>query len=436
MRQLFLLTLFVFSVSLSAQKEAFKVMTYNLLYYKDPSAPCPQNIPNSVKDQNFKTVFKAVDPDILCVNEIAAFPDNSAARSVLSNVINTDGEQNFASAAFSNNGFSSITNMLFYDSTKFSLKSQSFIDQELGGQSLARVIDFYRLYYRDPGLALGADTVFFTVVVAHLKASTGTANKTKRENAAEAVMDYLTNSVSDENVILAGDMNLYTSSEGAFQKFTNYSVSAERFADPLQQSGSWNNNSQFASIHTQSTHSSQSGCFSSGGLDDRFDLILMSQAIKNATKKLNYKFNSYQTIGQDGNHFNQSVNSGTNGAVSQTVADALYNFSDHLPVVASFEVSLSGIGLAERREIKNGLLYANPFGKELVIRKENPSSGAMEIKIMNLLGKTVYQKPMAQGENILSIPTADWAAGVYLISYGNASQGMLTKKIVKSGHGL
>jgi hypothetical protein len=51
---------------------------------------------------------------------------------------------------------------------------------------------------------------------------------------------------------------------------------------------------------------------------------------------MNYVDDTYIAFGNDGQHFNQAINSGTNGAVSQTMADALHAASDHLPVFASF----------------------------------------------------------------------------------------------------
>ena len=47
--------------------------------------------------------------------------------------------------------------------------------------------------------------------------------------------------------------------------------------------------------------------------------------------------NSYIVLGNDGAHFNQAINSGTNSAVSEEMADALHAASDHLPVFADFQ---------------------------------------------------------------------------------------------------
>ena len=52
---------------------------------------------------------------------------------------------------------------------------------------------------------------------------------------------------------------------------------------------------------------------------------------------MNYVDDTYIAFGNDGQHFNQAINSGTNSAVSQAMADALHAASDHLPVFASFQ---------------------------------------------------------------------------------------------------
>ncbi|MDP8203389.1 MAG: T9SS type A sorting domain-containing protein, partial [Candidatus Tenebribacter mawsonii] len=75
-------------------------------------------------------------------------------------------------------------------------------------------------------------------------------------------------------------------------------------------------------------------------LDDRFDFIFSSYQLNNGSG-LEYIDNTITSFGNDGLHFNLSINAGTNSAVSQEVADALYNASDHLPVFADFNTITS-----------------------------------------------------------------------------------------------
>ncbi len=427
MRFFYFLGAVLVSGLLAAQSVDFKVMSYNLLFYKDLSAPCTSSISFAQKDQAFKTVFKAVNPDIMCVNELVGFPDNSGANSILTNVINTDGEVNFTSAGYSNNSFSTITNMLFYDSTMFGLVGQDYITHTLNNQSLVRVIDFYRLFYKDPSLQFGADTVFLTVVAAHLKAGNTVTDRNKREDAIQAAMAYLTNNVSDDNIIFTGDLNLYSSTEAAYQELVNYSVATESFVDPGV-AGSWNNNSTYAILHTQSTHSSSSGCYSGGGLDDRFDFILNSQAITDGTDGISYKLNSMTAIGNDGAHFNQSINSGTNSAVGSVVADALYDFSDHLPVLAEYSVSLSDIRL--RESVLSKLNVLNPFGEQLLIAFPTKVE-ELHIELYDLSGRRMLKDYLMHHQGELILNTTSLAPGAYLLRIADSKGDQVIEKVLK-----
>lgn len=120
--------------------------------------------------------------------------------------------------------------------------------------------------------------------------------------------------------------------------------------DPINMPGNWNNNSSFASIHTQSTRSGENlDCGSQGGSDDRFDQILVSPNVMNGTDSLRYLTNSYIAVGNDGSHFNTSlISAPTNTMYPDSVVRALYYMSDHLPVamkvVATYPTS-NGLAL-------------------------------------------------------------------------------------------
>ena len=72
---------------------------------------------------------------------------------------------------------------------------------------------------------------------------------------------------------------------------------------------------------------------SSGGKDDRFDIIFVSEDILNNDNGVSYINGTYEALGQDGAHYNQSINVGSNSAAPDSVVDALYYGSDHLPVM-------------------------------------------------------------------------------------------------------
>ena len=47
---------------------------------------------------------------------------------------------------------------------------------------------------------------------------------------------------------------------------------------------------------------------------------------------MQYVEGTYWAVGNDGNHFNDAINDGNNNSVSEEIADALHDASDHLPV--------------------------------------------------------------------------------------------------------
>lgn len=432
MQRILCLFLILNTAALTAQVENIKVMTYNLLYYKAGSdAPCSHNRTVAQRDADLRTIIANVQPDIFCVNELGAGVINPLL--IVDNILNVNLTNHYRSANSTNNSSSSIVNMLFYNENKFTLHSQSNLQRDLNNFPLVRIIDFYRLYVNDAGLGQpGVDTVFFTVAVGHLKAGSSTSDKLQRENAAKAVMNYLENSVPDDNVIFTGDFNIKTSTENAYQEFINYSNSSVALRDPISTAGSWNNNSTFASVHTQSTHSSSSGCFAGGGMDDRFDFSLTSQAIINGSDNLTYK--DYYALGQDGSFFNSAMNTNSNLSVNSTVATALYNFSDHLPVILELEAAVSGIGLSENELWHKTVQIANPFRDKLTLKfRNNNPLNQVSLKVLDLTGRLILQKQYnaIPARADVEFNSSHWKPGIYLVSLSQQNGQTVTRKLVK-----
>lgn len=425
-----LLILIVSALGLNAQNQSLKFMSYNLMYYRASGAPCTPSQGPTARDQELANVFHFVKPTIFTVNELGS--GASTASFLVNNVLNTNGETNYDKALSTNHPTSpsSIVNMLFFDSTKVGLHSQDYLDKELDGSTrIVRVIDFYRMYFKDPKLSQGADTVFFTVVLAHLKASSGSADKAERGEAAKAIMKHLTDNVQDENVILCGDLNLYSNSEQAFQQFTNYQVATEKFYDPINQIGAWSGNNTYTQWHTQSTHASGSGCHVGGGLDDRFDFFLISDALRSGDAGMKYKLNSYEVIGNDGGHFNQSINAGTNTSAPSSIITSLYNMSDHLPIVMDVEVELSDLSVNEYDAAR--FTYTNPVADVCKLQSK-ASNENREVVLIALTGKTMATKTWPANTSNTSIDLSQVPTGVYILSVKQNNRTIRSVKIIKN----
>ena len=365
----------------------------------------------------------------MVVQELGSSPVNPLV--MLQDIFNVNGVTYYDRAASSNNSSSSIVNMLFYNSNKLELESQNSINLDINNSPLIRVIDFYRLYVKDAGLGSpGVDTVFFTIAACHLKAGNSTSDADQRARATAAVMQYIDQNVVDDNVLIAGDFNIYGSGQSAFQNLINYTANpAISFEDPINQLGSWNNNSAFRDYHTQSTRASSNGCFSGGGMDDRFDMILASSAILNNNDGLNYV--DYQAVGQDGSSYNGNLNTNSNFSVNSTVASALFNFSDHLPVEIELEASVSGIGLDPWISGTNYWSIVNPVKSQLSFQfKGHFAKLPLHIQVMNLSGQVVG-KWSTNGLSNFEIDCAAWPNGVYLVQLSDGQEFVETRKVIK-----
>jgi len=108
--------------------------------------------------------------------------------------------------------------------------------------------------------------------------------------------------------------------------------------DPINRLGNWHDSSGFIDIATQAPAMSPPSGLTGGGLDDRFDFQLVSNAVMTDATGLMYIPGSYHTFGNNGSvPLNGNINSSSNTALPglanrTTVIDLLTTVSDHLPV--------------------------------------------------------------------------------------------------------
>lgn len=382
--------------------DTLTVMHYNLMYYDKEYDDCnstTNNVDN--KDSYLRKILNYSQPDIFTINEI-----NSAVSSVeqiKTNALNVNGVTRYKRANLSG---SFLSNMIYYNSDKVELKQQLTISTS------PRITDVYKLYIKNQDLTNG-DTIFLTCIVTHLKAGNTDTDAAQRTTAANSIMNYIVNNNITGNILLMGDMNIYTSAEGAFIKYTTpIGSSSFRFWDPINMIGAWNNNSYFKTVHTQSTHSSSDPCFSSGGMDDRFDFILSSSDIINGTNGLKY-FN-FKTIAQDGNRYNQSLISPVNSSVPAEVLNSLYNMSDHLPVQMKITYSSNTSGILTNNHDYN-INYSNPIKENLRIRVNNDNTGISRVTIYSPLGQKIHTSVFPTFSSDISISTSGFNDGLLIV---------------------
>ena len=217
-----------------------------------------------------------------------------------------------------------------------------------------------------------------------------------------------------QNIILSGDFNTHSSSEESFQNLINSEPGNVIFLDPADRLGDWNNEYSMRFYHTQSTHTSDDGCPSYGGMDDRYDFIMVSDDVMEGTNGLEFVDGSYRTLGQDGNRYNQSLISPVNNSAPSDVIYAMYNFSDHLPVISTFRVSNSNAveGFRSENLFKVESLKNNASSVQFnLLCRENTNC---DIRLYNMLGKEIAGKQCkASGNDEIELPCS--GSGMFIL---------------------
>jgi endonuclease/exonuclease/phosphatase family metal-dependent hydrolase len=299
---------------LPGYSEGIKIATWNLLNFPGSTG--------SSREIDFRKVVDQLGLDILIVQEMTSYEGINEFKN---NVMNYSSPGKYGAATFYDGP--DTDNEAFYNKATISLISQSQIPT-----SLRDISEYLFEIKTGPGTGLR-----FRIYSAHLKAGTTADDKNERAQEATVLRNYLNNLPTNSYFLVCGDFNMESSNESAFGILAgNQSDNDGRVKDPINKLGDWYNNSAFANLHTQSTRTIQFGGGASGGLDDRFDLILISYALDGANDLI-YKQGSYFAYGNDGRHLNRAVNDGTNEAVNSEIANALYEASDHLPVVIEIE---------------------------------------------------------------------------------------------------
>lgn len=404
--------------------DTLNVMHYNLLYFGKYTDFCTQENNNTFTKLSYlETIVSFYKPDIFTVNELD--DQEYDANLILDYSLNTNGSGHYQRARMTGDY---LVNQLYYNNEKLELIEQYEI------LTYPRIVDVYKLrVLSSEGKTFQKEDPVLFCVVMHLKAGSASSDVQTRKNAAEDVIDYLEENNIKGNVLLMGDMNLYSASEGAFQEFVNTPTNEIRFLDPVDQVGDWNNNYSYRQYHTQSTHSWSSGCHSGGGLDDRFDFILSTENLLKGDEGLRLLTDSYMALGQDGAHFNTSIlDSPYNSSVPADVLTALYEMSDHLPVT----VKLVSEGLTSINEddiLENiNLKFNNPADDLLNLRINNSEDYSKKtLRIYSSMGKKCFHTVLHGGKNeTLNIDLTEFTPGIYFIVYEADKLRMVKKLIV------
>ena len=398
-----LITVCLFANALFSQ-ENIKMMFYNVLNY-------PLQEPAS-RIQDLGVVIDDYRPDVFMICELN---NEEGANNILNvmQALNADYKRAVFQLNTSDDNLADqndLQNMLYYDSSKFILENQFIVT------TTYRDFNHYVLKLKTANIE--TDPKYLDVFITHLKSSSGTANQQLRLDMVNDFVAYLETLPSSSNVVFGGDLNLYTSSEPAFQELID-ATNNITFVDPADRVGSWSNNTNYLDVFTQSTRTASGLGGATGGFDDRFDFILTSENML-TNSDLYFVADSYQVYGNNNNPncYNQEINSiDCDGAeFSSTIRDALYVMSDHLPVTIELHTteSLSTNDVVYKNGIK--IVGSNVVTERITlsIRENNINS----LAIYNTLGQKISELKTNNASN-LTIDVSKLASGVYYIISSN-----------------
>ena len=405
--KLLIIVLCFFVSNKGRSQETLKVMFYNLLNF-------PSTSPE--RADTLKKIVQHVLPDMFLVNEL----DNQfGATLILNNALNQNGINHYQQAVFMDGP--DTDNMLFFNSNKLGLISQNEI------QTTLRDINEYVLYYKAPDLASTMDTAFFYTYSCHLKAGSTDPNPNYRLAEAQVFKNYLSGKTGLKNVIFGGDFNFYGSSVSS-EPAHNWVLNGGTIPlfDPIDMTGEWHANSFYANIHTQSTRTTSFDGGATGGLDDRFDFVFISNDLQTGANKAKYIDNSYTSIGNDGAHYNTSlVNPSSNGSVPVDVANALYQMSDHLPVYLEIQVG-GDVGITENDYVTS--FRFNSTSRELEVFLKN-SEHQISLSVYDISGKRILNETHS-GNDLIKTSFPQLRSGVYIVNLQKTGMNTSLKVVV------
>lgn len=380
-------------------QETIKTMFYNVFDY--PSAPTPH------RAQILSDILDEYQPDIFMVCEVES---EIGADDILNNALNNNGVI-YERAPFTQNQSSNsdLQQMVYFKSSKFTLETTEVI--------VTNVRDINRFKLKLLTEDHDTNPLYLDLYVAHLKSSTGTANQQIRLQMVQAFTATLGDLEPNSFVIFAGDLNIYTASEPAYQELLNPD-NPITFADPLDAPGSWQDNPNFAYLHTQSTRLSSAG-FGGGagaGLDDRFDFILISENMLE-TPEMMYVENTYKAFGNNGNCLNNRIDSpDCDGEYGFELRNNLYWMSDHLPVIMDLQtdrtfLSTPTVSVPELITFPNG----NMTGNYLTIQVHPSIQQEAGFKIFNVMGQKMDNIPN-QNQHRYTVDVSSFSNGIYYLT--------------------
>ncbi|MDB9854096.1 lamin tail domain-containing protein [Candidatus Marinimicrobia bacterium] len=306
-----IISLLLLVATLDASTTRF--LTYNILNYSDDSS----------REENYISILELIEPNLIVAQEIIS---QTGYDNFKNHVLEVLEPSSWLGAPFINQTAQQDIALYFKHEDFTYINTNAINTAQSSG---TRDVIEWTMMHNQSGIE-------FNIYGVHLKASSGTSNAVQRLEEVTVLRNHLNNLNPNSKFIVAGDFNIYSNnsnSEPAFDMLTSEGENSQgQLFDPINRIGNWHNNSSFADVHTQSPRTTQFGGGANGGMDDRFDWLFISESMLSTESDVHYMEDTYEVLGNDGNHFNDAINNGNNSAVSNEIANALHSASDHLPV--------------------------------------------------------------------------------------------------------
>jgi hypothetical protein len=409
MKSIFYIAFLFLSLSLTAQ-ETINTMFYNLLDF-------PEASPGG-RSEILRNIFSDYEPDIFMVCELQS---EAGADEILNITLNYN-ETTYSRSEFVANqsGGGDLQQLIFFKTNKFSLESSEVIT--------TNVRDINKYVLKLNTVDQQTDPILIHIYVTHLKSSQGSSNQNLRLDMVSEFTADLESLDPSSFVIFAGDFNLYTSSEPAYQKLLD-NTNAITMVDPIDTPGSWHDNDTYQDIHTQSTriNSGPFGAGAGGGLDDRFDFITISENMT-SDPKMKYITDSYKSFGNNGNCFNLDISDESClGEFNQQLRNNLFSMSDHLPVVMQLETDKEFILNSSDFSFIEDIVIDNTLVNDILnITIQNQNASDHSFIIYNTLGQKIKEYN-SSNDRYIQLNVSNLSSGLYYLKFNNSIHKFIKK---------
>jgi len=410
---------FAFVIASITTQAQIKLLCYNLLNFPTGNL--------QGRADTLKNIIDYTRPHLLMIQELKT----AEGLQEITDVMNEIGYGDFSHPEFipqqsPGSPLNLLQQSIVYDTEIFRLKSAGVVLTDY------RDINEYILYLNDPMLASGADTTFLYTYVTHLKSSTGTDNEQARLSMVNYLIDHFQTLPEGSHVIFSGDFNLYNNTEPAYLAITNPDNPIV-MRDPLSSLGNWAGTT-FAhkEILTQSTRSStifDDGA--GGGVDDRFDFIMLSESLMNQASALAYTLDSFRSVGNTGNCYNQSITECDLGnEVPIDVLQSIYYMSDHIPQYCELHSDIiDHIVYSKANDECSIRIQGNIQSDHITYQIEGSHPGDWSLEVRNVQGQMIMSQSGINARsgqlNISSLPQ-----GIYFLNAKSAVMQLAAQKFV------